>query len=82
MSRETGELVTHFIGYVGWSPRLANCVTACGELVAQIRASRQTWKVSCGRCRATRLFQAAARQRAEDLRRSLDRAGGDYGMGR
>ena len=82
MSRDTGEPVTHFIAHVGWSPRLGNCVTACGELVAQVRASRQTWQVSCGRCRATRFFQAALRQRRENLRRSLDRAARDRGMGR
>ena len=82
MSRETGEPVTHFITYVGWSPRLANCVTACGELVAQIRASRQVWQVTCERCRGTRLFAAAVLARARALRGAIERAGGDAGMGR
>lgn len=62
VSHETGEPVTHFIGYVGWSPRLVNCVTACGELVARIRTSRKSWEINCGRCRATRVFQEAMRR--------------------
>ncbi len=66
MSLETGEPVTHFIARVGWSPRSLNCMTACGELVAQIRATRRAQDVTCLRCAATRVYLEAARRLARD----------------